>query len=198
MHLAGLVGQSFSAPGPHNGKRDFYPTEGRFRTSAMAEGAIEGSAEMYRLPSGDTVEFDFSRFYTAALASRPGGLLLAAGEASAVDEGGDGGGPGAVAASGRPSRRLSEQDCDSDGIPDAEVPTPPPPSLPPRAPCLARLSTADGTFEALDSVASGKESGFAYNSNVKGPGEDKGGWRQAGQTADSWKCPVDTAGTQRT
>ena len=120
MHLAGLVGQSFSAPGPHNGKRDIYPTEGRFRTSAMAEGAIEGSAEMYRLPSGDTVEFDFSRFYTAALASRPGGLLLAAGEASAVDEGGDGGGPGAVAASGRPSRRLSEQDCDSDGIPDAE------------------------------------------------------------------------------
>ena len=111
MHLAGLVGQSFSAPGPHNGKRDIYPTEGRFRTSAMAEGAIEGSAEMYRLPSGDTVEFDFSRFYTAALASRPGGLLLAAGEASAVDEGGDlgvVGGPSLAAASGRPSRRLSD------------------------------------------------------------------------------------------
>ena len=146
MHLAGLVGQSFSAPGPHNGKRDFYPTEGRFRTSAMAEGAIEGSAEMYRLPSGDTVEFDFSRFYTAALASRPGGLLLAAGEASAVDEGGDGGGPGAVAASGRPSRRLSEQDCDSDGIPDAEEGTGDadmPPPLPPVQPPPLVVTDAD-------------------------------------------------------
>ena len=76
------------------------------------------------------------------------------------------------------------------------LPTPPPPPLPPHAPCVARLSTADGTFEALDSVASGKERGFTYNSNVKGPGEDKGGWRQASGSADSWKCPVDTAGTR--
>jgi len=76
------------------------------------------------------------------------------------------------------------------------LPTPPPPPLPPHAPCVARLSTADGTFEALDSVASGKGRSFTYNSNVKGPGEDKGGWRQASGSADSWKCPVDTTGTR--
>ena len=72
----------------------------------------------------------------------------------------------------------------------------PPSPPPPHAPCVARLSTADGTFEALASVASGKGRSFTYNSNVKGPGEDKGGWRQASGSADSWKCPVDTAGTR--
>jgi len=41
------VGQSFSATTPRNGKRDAYPPlgshAGRFKTSAMAEGAIEGA-----------------------------------------------------------------------------------------------------------------------------------------------------------
>ncbi|EOD39303.1 hypothetical protein EMIHUDRAFT_122056 [Emiliania huxleyi CCMP1516] len=74
------------APGQTHGKRDIYPTEGRFRTSAMAEGAIEGSAEQYELPFGNTVNFAFSRFYSRRPAD---GLLLAAGEASAVDEGGE-------------------------------------------------------------------------------------------------------------
>ena len=93
----------------------------------MAEGAIEGSAEMYEVPSGDAVEFVFSRFYSKRpAAAAAGGLLLPAGEASAVDEAssetGMAFGPGAEASSGRPSRRLSEHqsDCDSDGIPDAE------------------------------------------------------------------------------
>ena len=105
------------------GKRDIYPTEGRFRTSAMAEGAIEGSAEQYELPFGNAVDFAFSRFYSRRPAD---GLLLAAGEASAVDEGGEASvsvsSNANAAGSGRPSRRLSENngDCDSDGIPDAE------------------------------------------------------------------------------
>ena len=56
-------------------------------TSAMAEGAIEGSAEMYEVPSGEAVEFAFSRFYSERpAAAAAGGLLLPAGEASAVDE----------------------------------------------------------------------------------------------------------------
>jgi len=77
----------------------------------MAEGAIEGTAEMYELPSGDAVEFGFSRFHATPQAADQGKLLLAAGEASAVDEGGDlgvVGGPSLAAASGRPSRRLSD------------------------------------------------------------------------------------------
>ena len=45
--LVGIVGQSFSATTPRNGKRDAYPPlgshAGRFKTSAMAEGAIEGA-----------------------------------------------------------------------------------------------------------------------------------------------------------
>ena len=39
----GLVGQSFAWRTARDGKRDLYPSEGRFRTSAMAEGAIEGN-----------------------------------------------------------------------------------------------------------------------------------------------------------
>ena len=94
----------------------------------MAEGAIEASAEMYEVPSGDAVEFAFSRFYSKRPAAAAGGLLLPAGEASAVDEAssetGIAIGPSAEASSGRPSRRLSEHqsDCDSDGIPDAPSP----------------------------------------------------------------------------
>ena len=76
----------------------------------------------------------------------------------------------------------------------------PPSPPPPHAPCVARLSTADGTFEALSSVASGSDSvcrapcGGDANANVGF--QIEGGWRQAANTADSWKCPVSTAGTR--
>ena len=60
------MGQSFSATTPRNGKRDAYPPlgshAGRFKTSAMAEGAIEGSAALYELPSPYATGFAFSRF----------------------------------------------------------------------------------------------------------------------------------------
>jgi len=59
----GLVGQSFSTPGQRNGKRDGYPrTAGTVTTSAQAEGAIEGSAALYELPSPYATGFAFSRF----------------------------------------------------------------------------------------------------------------------------------------
>jgi len=46
----GIVGQSFSATTPREGKRDAYPgsNAGRFKTSAMAEGAIEGVKQTTR------------------------------------------------------------------------------------------------------------------------------------------------------
>ena len=58
----GLIGQSFSSSGPRNGKRDLYPAAGRFATSAMAEGAIEGTAAMYEVASRYATNFAFSRF----------------------------------------------------------------------------------------------------------------------------------------
>ena len=66
----GLFGQSFSAPGPLNGKQDGYPRNGPlynerngpFKTSAMAEGAIEGKAADYELPGAFATHFAFSRF----------------------------------------------------------------------------------------------------------------------------------------
>ena len=58
-----MVGQSFSTPGQRNGKRDGYPrSAGTVTTSAQAEGAIEGSAAMYELPSPYATGFAFSRF----------------------------------------------------------------------------------------------------------------------------------------
>ena len=77
----------------------------------MAEGAIEGSAEMYEVPSGDAVNFVFSRFHVKRLEAA-GGLLLPAGEAAGVESGETGGtrfaaGPDVEASLGRPSRRLA-------------------------------------------------------------------------------------------
>ena len=65
----GLVGQSFGWRTARDGKRDLYPTEGRFRTSAMGEGAIEGNAAMYELPGPLATEFPFSRFREARQAA---------------------------------------------------------------------------------------------------------------------------------
>ena len=88
--------------------------------------AIEGSAEMYEVPSGDAVNFVFSRFHVKRLEAA-GGLLLPAGEAAGVESGETGGtrfaaGPDVEASLGRPSRRLAEVvDCNSDGVPDHPI-----------------------------------------------------------------------------
>jgi len=58
----GIFGQSFSSPVPRRGRQDIYPWEGHFRTSAMAEGAIEGDAAMYEVASPHATQFRFSRF----------------------------------------------------------------------------------------------------------------------------------------
>ena len=62
MFFVGLLGQSFSGDGKRDGKRDVYPAAGRFTTSAMAEGAIEGTAAMYEVASPHATDFAFSRF----------------------------------------------------------------------------------------------------------------------------------------
>ena len=61
----GIIGQSFSTPEPRVGRLDEYPEAGRFRTSAMAEGAIDGEAWMYEVPGAYATHFAFSRFDSA-------------------------------------------------------------------------------------------------------------------------------------
>lgn len=45
----GIIGQSFTVPSPRVGRLDAYPEAGHMRTSAMAEGAIDGEAESYEV-----------------------------------------------------------------------------------------------------------------------------------------------------
>ena len=59
----GLIGQSWD--GDHvaiSGKRDVYPSSGEFTTNAMAEGAIEGVAADYLMPSRYATLFKYSRY----------------------------------------------------------------------------------------------------------------------------------------
>ena len=79
----GIVGQSFSSDSPRHGATDIYPEEGLFETSANAEGAIEGSAAMYEVPSPYETRFAFSRFDAAEWLETGG--LAGAGDASAVE-----------------------------------------------------------------------------------------------------------------
>ena len=58
----GLVGQSFSSTAPRHGKKDLYPIAGSFKTSAQAEGAIEGSVSNYELAGPYSTAFTFSRY----------------------------------------------------------------------------------------------------------------------------------------
>lgn len=73
---SGLLGQTFDGDGlPVHGKRDSYErlddgtltrdrksSGGTVSTHALAEGAIEGTAEMYRVNSPFETNFKFSRF----------------------------------------------------------------------------------------------------------------------------------------
>ena len=58
----GIIGQSFSSAAPRHGLLDAYPEAGNITTSAMAEGAIEGQATLYEMPSSHATDFLFSRF----------------------------------------------------------------------------------------------------------------------------------------
>merc|ERR1712087_820635 len=59
----GVVGQSFDGDGQAvDGKKDVYPHWGEFRTSAMGEGALEGDASQYVVPSRFATAFSYSRF----------------------------------------------------------------------------------------------------------------------------------------
>lgn len=59
----GIIGQSYDGDGlPRRGAKDEYPTSGKFRTKAMAEGAIEGIAQDYEMPYSYATQFKFSRF----------------------------------------------------------------------------------------------------------------------------------------
>jgi hypothetical protein len=57
----GIIGQSFDRP-LKNGKLDHYPSSGEFTTSAMAEGVIDGTAEMYEMPDPFSSRFEYSFF----------------------------------------------------------------------------------------------------------------------------------------
>lgn len=73
---SGLLGQTFDADGlPVHGKRDSYDrlddgtltkdrkgAGGIVSTKALAEGAIEGTAEMYRVTKPFATHFTFSRY----------------------------------------------------------------------------------------------------------------------------------------
>ena len=58
----GILGQAFSSNSPRFGAKDGYPAEGHFKTTAQAQGAIEGSAAMYEVASSHATRFAFSRF----------------------------------------------------------------------------------------------------------------------------------------
>jgi len=80
----GIVGQSFSNNAPRVGKLDSYPKAGRFATSAMAEGAIDGEAAMYQVTQPFDIDFVFSRFRAAVLTAPVGGILP--GKASSTEQ----------------------------------------------------------------------------------------------------------------
>lgn len=58
----GMLGQSFATTIRREGKVDLYPSSGHFVTSAMAEGAVEGTPAMYEVQSPFETTFAFSRF----------------------------------------------------------------------------------------------------------------------------------------
>ncbi|EOD22068.1 hypothetical protein EMIHUDRAFT_240589 [Emiliania huxleyi CCMP1516] len=81
----GIIGQAFASAEPRHGRVDEYPASGTFRTSAMAEGAIDGNAAMYELAGPHATAFAFSRFEAAEATEEQPGLLAADGEAASTD-----------------------------------------------------------------------------------------------------------------
>ena len=83
----GIVGQSFSSPKERVGRLDEYPEEGQITTRAMAEGAIDGEADMYELPSVYATAFTFSRFEGALETARLNAALLTRSNTVSVTDG---------------------------------------------------------------------------------------------------------------
>ena len=118
----GIIGQSFASASPRHGRVDLYPPSGRFKTQAMAEGAIEGQAANYEVATPFATHFAFSCFDTppreptlcpeVPLSTTPPAPRL---DASAFDGGAE-----------RASRRLSE----AAGAPCAPPSAPPPSTSP--------------------------------------------------------------------
>lgn len=73
---------------PRQGKRDVYPREGRFVTTAMAEGALDGTAASYEVVSPFATAFAYTRFDAPQLSLAEWALPLTgvADEAAASDE----------------------------------------------------------------------------------------------------------------
>jgi DNA-binding HxlR family transcriptional regulator len=58
-----LIGQSFQANySMTHGKKDTYPTLGSYKTKMQAEGAIEGTYQMYAVSHPYETSFRFSQF----------------------------------------------------------------------------------------------------------------------------------------
>ena len=112
----GIVGQSFDGDDrPRRGKLDRYPPRslpGRFRTTAMAEGAIDGVAADYVLAHPRATDFAYSRFAQRPSGDVPKALLTHIARVTDEDE-------DEVATD--VGRRLSESMC----------PCPSPPAAPP-------------------------------------------------------------------
>ena len=56
----GIMGQSYE--NPRDGKTDVYPAEGEFTTTAQAEGALDGTIDMYKVEFAYDTNFKFSMF----------------------------------------------------------------------------------------------------------------------------------------
>ena len=82
----GIIGQSFASAAPRYGLLDDYPKAGEFTTSAMGEGAIEGEAALYEMPSSHATDYAFSRFHKAEAAIDPDPLLALGASAATVQE----------------------------------------------------------------------------------------------------------------
>ena len=122
----GIIGQSFATPGTvRNGKQDVYPFAGDFTTSALAEGAIEGTALDYEMHNAFATEFVFSRFNAEKVIPAVAEVASASDvvDASSVERVAD-------PATEPERRRLSEAPCPPPSAAGAPPPPPPPPPLP--------------------------------------------------------------------
>ena len=82
------VGQSYATIGlVRSGKTDTYPPAGSITTTALAEGAIEGTASDYEVANAHATEFAFSRFDAAKADQAPskGALYPLVVDASSVE-----------------------------------------------------------------------------------------------------------------
>lgn len=67
----GILGQAYDGDGlAVNGRQDTYPASGEFTTAAMAEGAIEGTADDYEMASPFEHDFRYARFGLKSAAPR--------------------------------------------------------------------------------------------------------------------------------